>query len=228
VVSLLAASCCGQSLGQTAARQEPSTGAGQVAVGPPASVARPSETAPSASPWEFNLSVSGYIIPHGQSFVSPTLSADRNTLHLEARYNYEAHRTGSLWAGYNFSVGKKVELDVTPMIGGVFGRLNGVSPGLEATITWKKLQLYSANEYIFDTNTKDGNFFYTWTQLMYSPTNWFSAGYVMQRTRAYQTAVDVQRGLQVEFTHKKVTFATQVFNLGVDDPTIVLALGYTF
>ena len=48
--------------------------------------------------------------------------------HLEARYNYEAQRTGSLWAGYNFSVGKKVKLDATPMVGGVFGNVNAVAP----------------------------------------------------------------------------------------------------
>ncbi|MGA7841249.1 MAG: hypothetical protein WCA34_10045, partial [Candidatus Acidiferrales bacterium] len=81
----------------------------------------PASTAPPPNPWEFNLSVSGNVVPNGQSYVSPTLTADRDTLHLEARYNYEAQQTGSLWAGYNLSVGKKVVLEATPMIGGVFG-----------------------------------------------------------------------------------------------------------
>jgi hypothetical protein len=42
------------------------------------------------------------------------------------------------------------------MIGGVFGNVNGVAPGLEFTATYKKLQLYSANEDVFDTDTKAG------------------------------------------------------------------------
>jgi hypothetical protein len=181
-----------------------------------------------ANPWDFNLSLSGYIVPQGQSYASPTLTADRDTLHLEARYNYEGQRTGSLWAGYNLSFGKKVTFDITPMIGGVFGDINGVAPGVEATITYKKLQLYSANEYIFDTNTKSGDFFYTWTQLTYSPVSWFGFGYVTQRTRAYQTPLDIQRGPMIEFTHKKMTFTTQVFNIGEASPTYVLSVGYTF
>lgn len=79
------------------------------------------------------MSVSGYLVPHGQSYASPTFAADHGALHLEARYNYEALRTGSLWAGYNLSVGGKLVLDATPMIGGVFGNVNGVAPGLEFT-----------------------------------------------------------------------------------------------
>lgn len=114
------------------------------------------------------------------------------------------------------------------MIGGVFGKVNGIAPGFEATITYKKLEFYSANEYIFDTDTKSGNFFYTWTQLTYSPVRWFNFGYVMQRTRAYKTSLDVQRGVLIGFTRKKVTFATQIFNFGRTDPTVVFSLGYSF
>lgn len=181
-----------------------------------------------ANPWEFNASISGYVVPHGQSYVSPTLTADHDTIHLEARYNYEAHQTGSLWAGYNLSTGKKFVLEATPMIGGVFGKVNGVAPGLEVTATYKKLQFFSANEYLFDTGTKSGNFFYTWTQLTYSPLKWLSLGYVVQRTRTYQTPLDVQRGLLIGFTDKKVSFTTQIFNMGQADPTVVLSLGYSF
>ena len=42
----------------------------------------------------------------------PTWLAD-----LEARYNYEALETGSVWAGYDFNAGKKLVLDLTPMVG---------------------------------------------------------------------------------------------------------------
>jgi hypothetical protein len=208
---IVAAVCC-------AARLPAQTDASKPAAG----------TAAAASTWDFNASVSGYIVPRGQSFVSPTFTADHDTLHLEARYNYEAQRTGSLWAGYNLSVGKKVVLEFTPMIGGVFGKVDGVAPGLECTGTYKKLQLYSANEYIFAASGKADDFFYTWTQITYSPLKWFTVGYMMQRTRAYTTPLDIQRGFLVEFAHKKMTFTTQVFNLGQAEPTVDLTLGYSF
>jgi len=81
------------------------------------------------NPWQYNLSVSGTIVAHGPSFVSPVFTADHDWLHLEGRYNYEAQHTGSLWVGYDFNVGKKVTLEATPMLGGVFGHVTGVAPG---------------------------------------------------------------------------------------------------
>jgi hypothetical protein len=219
-ISLFVVLCANQVQAQTPVNSEPSS--------PPLATKATETAPPPGNPWDFDLSVSGYIVPHGQSYVSPTLTADRATLHLEGRYNYEAQRTGSLWAGYNFTAGKTLVLDATPMIGGVFGDLNGIAPGLELTLTYRKVQFFSANEYIFDTDTKSGNFFYTWTQLTYSPVKWLTAGYVVQRTRAFQTRLDLQRGVLIGFTAKKLTLTTQIFNIGEEDPTTVLSLGYTF
>ena len=56
--------------------------------------------------WEFNLTVDGYIIPDGISYVDPVFSADHKKLHLEARYNYENLHTGSVWVGYNFAAAR--------------------------------------------------------------------------------------------------------------------------
>jgi hypothetical protein len=50
-------------------------------------------------------------------------------------------RPGSAWVGYNFSVGEKLKLDFTPMLGGVFGKTNGYAPGYEFTVSWRKLQV---------------------------------------------------------------------------------------
>ncbi|MGC1449157.1 MAG: hypothetical protein WA830_03885 [Candidatus Sulfotelmatobacter sp.] len=195
------------------------------------------ETSPSApgvsskatpSAWAFVLTTSGYIVPAGQSYVSPDFTADRGWLHLEARYNYEALDTGSLWAGYDFSAGKKLVLDLTPMVGAVFGNLNGVAPGYLLTLTYKKVQLYSSGEYVFDVQNRGGNFFYNWDQLAYSPVKWLQVGLVSQRTRVYHTSLDVQRGVLAGFTYKKVTFTTNVFNFGWTTPTEVLSLGLNF
>jgi len=184
--------------------------------------------APAQEPWSFNLVTDGYIVPNEDGYVSPTFSADRDWLHLEARYNYENLRTGSLWIGYNFEAGKKLVLDVTPMIGGVFGRTTGIAPGCEASLTYKKFELYIANEYVFDTGSRSGNFYYSWPQLTYSPLSWLRVGLVAQHTKAYQTSVDIQRGFLVGFNYKKAEFTTYVFNVGESAATAVLEVGYTF
>ena len=77
-----------------------------LAQGPPSDAPTKSADAPTNA-WAYNLTVDGYIVPDDQSYVDPVFMADRNWLHLEARYNYENLRTGSLWVGYNFSAGKK-------------------------------------------------------------------------------------------------------------------------
>jgi hypothetical protein len=182
----------------------------------------------STDQWALSLNIAGYIVPHDRSYASPTLSADRGWLHLGARYNYEDKETGSLWVGYNFSFGDKLVLDATPMVGGVFGNTAGVAPGYLASLNWKKIELSTEGEYVFDTRDHTGNFFYSWMELSYSPRDWCRAGLVAQRTKAYHTDLDLQRGLFVGFSHRKVDFTTYVFNAGWTDPTVVLSLRFNF
>lgn len=180
------------------------------------------------NPWAFSLATTGYIVPDSQSYVSPDFSADRGRVHLQARYNYEALETGSLWVGYNFSIGKKLVLDATPMVGGVFGNLNGIAPGYLITLTYKRFQLYGEGEYVIDTQDRGGSFFYSWNQITYSPLTWLQVGLASQRTRVYQTSLDVQRGVLAGFTYKKMDFTATVFNFGWTTPTEVLSLGFSF
>jgi hypothetical protein len=58
------------------------------------------------NPWSFSTYVYGYLVPDSRDYVNPNVTADRGWLHLEARYNYEALETGSVWVGYNFTVGE--------------------------------------------------------------------------------------------------------------------------
>ena len=178
--------------------------------------------------WAYSVSACGYLVPNDRDYVQPTITADRDWLHLEARYNYEALDTGSAWIGYNLSVGDKLTLDVTPMLGGVFGELTGIAPGYEFTLGWWKLELYSEGEYVFDPGDSSGSFFYSWSELSLAPVDWFRCGVVAQRTRAYQTDVDIQRGFLVGVTFKKVDFTTYLFNPDQSKPTLVLAAGVDF
>lgn len=53
----------------------------------------------------------------------------------------EGRSTGSVWLGYNFSVGQTVSLEFTPMIGGVFGNTSGLAPGYRASLGWRRIEL---------------------------------------------------------------------------------------
>jgi hypothetical protein len=178
--------------------------------------------------WSFSATVMGYIVPDSRDYVQPTFTADHDWLHLEARYNYEALDTGSAWLGYNFSGGHKVTWEFTPMLGGVFGNTTGIAPGYKGSVSWWKLELYSEGEYFFDTGHSSEHFFYNWSELTLAPVEWFRFGMVTQRTRAYHTDRDVQRGLLVGFLYKKLSFTTYVFNPDESKPTIVLGAGVSF
>jgi len=190
----------------------------------------PAASAPEATTnqWAFYASATAYLVPHSRDYVNPMLTADRDWLHLEARYNYEALDTGSTWLGYNLRAGSKLALNFTPMLGGVFGHRTGVAPGYNLLLSYGRFTLSSQGEYFFDTGDRPESFFYTWSEFSYSPWEWLRGGIVIQRTRAYQTDFDIQRGLLVGFSYKKVDFTTYVLNPGWADPVVQLTVGVQF
>ena len=111
------------------------------------------------------------------------------------------------------------------MIGGVFGNTTGVAPGYEFSVANKRITLSSTGEYVFDTKDHNGSFFYSWPELTYSPWEWFRVGLVAQRTKAYHTSLDVQRGFLVGIS-RKFNFTAYIFNPG--NPTLVFEAGVDF
>ena len=114
------------------------------------------------------------------------------------------------------------------MVGAVFGNTTGVAPGCELSLTYRKIALTTDGEYVFDTRNRDNSFLYSWNELVYSPTDWLHVGLVAQRTRAYHTSLDVQRGFSVGVVHKNLDFTVYTLNAGWTDPTVVINLGVTF
>lgn len=178
--------------------------------------------------WSFEASVSGYVIPDDKDYLSPVLLADRDWLHLEARHNYENLDTASLWVGYNFSVGEKLVLDFTPMVGGVFGHTRGVAPGWRLGLSRGSIEFTNETEFVFDAQDSENNFLYMWSELTWAPTDWMWVGLVGQRSRVFQSELDIQRGFLLGFTIKEVDFTTYVFNWGWTDPTFVFSIGMKF
>jgi hypothetical protein len=183
-----------------------------------------------AQQWAYTFTLDGYLARGSTSFATPIFTADRNWLHLEGRYNYEDLRTGSLWAGYNFrKEAGEWELDVTPIIGGVFGRTTGIAPGCEVALNYgARWQAYLENEYVFDTTSKSGDFYYAWPQISYSPVTWLRVGGVAQHTVAYSSRPTVQGGFLVGFSVSKWQFTSYVFNPGAAGTTVVLESIFSF
>jgi len=178
--------------------------------------------------WEYSLSIATYLAQHARDYANPNFTADRDWLHLEARYQYEAIKTGSIWLGYNFSFGEKLAVEATPMVGGVFGDITGVAPGYTISASYKSIEFFTQGEYFFDSAIHAGDFLYTWSELSYAPADWFRLGLVVDRTKALGSSIDIRRGPLVGFKYKKVDLTTYWLSPGTRDGTFIFSVTVNF
>ena len=186
------------------------------------------QTATPAPEWTFDSSVYTYFLPDDGNYAQPTIATDRDWFHLEARVNYEDLNTGSIWFGYNFSGGETFEWALTPLLGGVFGQTDGVAPGYTGSLSWRRFEFYSEGEYVFDAHDSADSFLYNWSELAFGLAGWCRVGLVTERTRAYETERDIQRGLLVGVTYKNLEATTYVFNPDDSEPIVVLSVAFSF
>ena len=185
------------------------------------------QAASAVTEWEFEASIYNYFLPEESDFLVSAFAADRGWLHLEARFNSEALDTGSVWLGYNFAGGDTVTWDFTPMLGAAFGDTNGIAPGYKGSVGWKKLEFYSEGAFVFARESAD-SYLYNWSELTFAPVEAFRFGLVTERTRVYQTERNIQRGLLVGGSFKRLDVTGYFFNLDDDGSTIVLAITLAF
>lgn len=178
--------------------------------------------------WAFDVEANNYFFPGSEYIFLPVFHADKNWLHLEARYNYEDLKTFSGWVGYNVEGGNKVTYNITPMAGLVAGQTRGVAAGIEFTLTAGKLEWYSESEYVWDTADKTYNFFYLWSDLTYSLTENFWLGVSAQRTRLYKTELDLQRGFIVGGGLKNWELTSYFYNPHLSNHFFLVTLSVAF
>lgn len=206
---------CGQASAQTTSMPVPQQAGA-------AGAAAPNEK------WSFAASVYTYFTPDSGNYLQPTLTADRDSLHLEARYNYEERDTGSAWVGYNFSGGDKVVWEFSPLLGGIFGKLTGVGPGYRGSLQWRRLEFDSEGEYVIDTADPSASYFYNWSELRLGLHHRFWVGVVTQRTRAYESDRQIQRGLLAGFSYQRADLVGYLFNPDDSKRFVVIALSLSW
>jgi hypothetical protein len=188
----------------------------------------PSSTA-DASGWSYSATGMYYSFRNQDDFTLAVATAEKGPLHIEARYNYEAIDSGSLFIGWKFSGGKKLTWEVTPILGAVFGQKEGIAPGFEASIAYGIVDFYTEMEYVRDLEVRQDSFTYSWNELGFSPLEWLRFGLVGQRTMIYQSERDIQRGLFAQVKYKIATLGAYVFNPDDSDSRFtVFSLGAEF
>jgi len=178
--------------------------------------------------WKFDLAATLYLFKGGDYLVMPDFKVDKGHLHLQGRYNYEDEHTTSLWAGYNFEVGKELKLKASPMIGGVAGNINGMASGIVYTLSYKKIEWYSEGEYFFSFENKEDDYFYVSSDLSYSFTRFFWLGIELNRSRIFKSERDVQRGILVGASYKRFIFNGCVYEIGSSNMSAGLTFEFKF
>jgi hypothetical protein len=182
-----------------------------------------------APAWAYSVTGSYYAFRDLKDFVVGVATAERGPLHIEARYNYEALDSGSLFAGWKFSGGEKLTYEVTPILGAVFGQKEGIAPGFEAAVAYDITDLYVEAEYVRDLDAREDSFTYAWSELGFSFLEWLRFGLVGQRTLVYHNDRDIQRGLFAQLMYRKMTVGLYLFNPDDSDNMFtVFSLGAKF
>ena len=169
-----------------------------------------------------------YVMRDQPDFGVGVATLDRGPLHLEARYNYEARDSASLFAGWKFSGGDQVTWSATPIIGGLFGATRGVVPGLEASVAWESLDFYIEAEYVRDLDDASASYFYAWSEIGWTPVQWLRAGLVGQRTHTIDNGRDLQRGAFAQLILGKATLGIYAFNPDSGARYLIAAFGLRF
>ena len=178
--------------------------------------------------WEFELDFYQYLVPFDRDNLVVMAYADYGNIHYEARYNYEDLNTASVFGGYRLESGKAFVFGATPIGGIVFGNVNGVAPGLLLDATWKQFDFYSESEYVVDFSNSESNFFYTWTELAWSPSEFLRTGLSANRTRLYQTDLELQRGVFAQYTWRSLTAGVHWFNPAAEEEFLIATLAVSF
>ena len=185
---------------------------------------------PEKSDWE--LVATGYwnAPREGDSYATGIFVADRGALHLEGRVNYEAVDARSLFVGWTFSLGREegLNLEITPIVGGVTGDVRGPIAGFEATLAKGAFDFYVEAEYVHDGGAKESSYTYAWSELGYRPMENLRLGLVGQRTRAYGEEREFQRGPFAQLRYRAVTAGLYWFNPGSAQQVVVGSIAIAF
>jgi hypothetical protein len=83
-------------------------------------------------------------------------------------------------------------------------------------------------EYLFELNDKANSYYYNWSELTFAPTDWFWFGISGQRTRIYQTDLELQRGLVAGFAVGRFLLSGYYFNPFSSEQFGILSVDYEF
>lgn len=144
----------------------------------------------------------------------------------EARYNYDELNTFSVYGGKTFSWNRAVAFSVTPLLGVSVGQLHALSTGNNIDASYQNFFFSSQSQYTFSTRAREENYFFSWIEAGYQPSNWLYAGLTMQHTRVYKTPHLVEPGILLGFSFKRWSLPLYYFNPLKKDQFFIIGVNW--
>jgi hypothetical protein len=147
-------------------------------------------------------------------------------LYGELRYNYEETETASVHFGKKFAFKKFSALEIIPVGGIIFGKLNGSSIGSIVEINLNKFCFCSEPQYVFSFNQKEKNYFYSWSEASYAVFSFFYAGLALQQTKPFSLPNSFEPGIMGGFSIKNFDIPVYCFNPTTSSKNFVLGVNW--
>lgn len=148
--------------------------------------------------------------------------------YFEARYNYEDLRTFSIYFGKSFYVDKKASIEFTPMVGGVVGNINGLSPGFNFALEYLRFSTESQTQYTFDLKYPGSSFFWDWTNFTFGLGKKLGVGGSVQVYLPKEGENSITAGPLVNYTIKNLLLEAYSYNFWEGHPLWAIGVQYTF
>ncbi len=144
--------------------------------------------------------------------------------YIEGRYNFEALKTFSVYAGKTFEKEAALSYSASPVAGVVMGRFNGGSVGGNLEVDYKRFFFSSQLQYTFSMEDKTENFIYSWSDLSYQVLNNISGGFSVQQTNLYAVKYKLEKGIFLKALLGNWSFPLYVFSPFTKERYFVLGL----
>lgn len=151
----------------------------------------------------------------------------KSNWYTEARFNYEDLNTFSIYAGKIFSRDNKLSYSIIPILGGVMGKFQGGSLGLNLNIEYKQWFLSSQSQYTFSPSNKASNFCYSWSEVGYEIWKWLYVGAAVQYTKQQQLKAELEPGVVVGLSVGNWTFPLYGFSVMDNNRYFLLGINRT-
>ncbi len=185
-----------------------------------------------AAQFEGGLEQYAYISMGKSPTLVPIVHIQNEKWYGEARYNYEALKTFSVYVGKIFSNEEKTQsYAIIPVIGITTGKFKGGSVGLDITFNDSDFFFCSQSQYTFSNTDRYQNFIYSWSELGYEPSKWIYAGLALQYTQLFQKTEEplmYEFGVMAGFKLGRWTIPIYSFSPFADDRYFIVGLNLIF